>query len=330
MLRDSGRAASSVIGVLLLVGVVVVVGGVVAVGALTFLDGTGAPEATASFDYEQTAAGLRMTPQAISTTVAVRLNGQDVATFDPESAGQSALLPTAPGDRITVVSTDEERSVLVDRTVDDRSEVGDFIAYYTFDGEDGDMTLEDQSGNGNDGTLTGEPGDWTGSSYEFDGDDSFTVSDIGVSGTEVDEFTVAVAYKQTDPGGGDDVSQLVEHQYEEGSNEWFLENRYGSDSYRTEFAVEFPDNQVASGYDYDLGERHVAVGTYDGSDYSLYVDGSRVGGGSHDDTVDTEEMRIGRDFESDIQYFNGEIYEVRLYYTAFGEAEVERITNAME
>ena len=325
------RGASTVIGILLLVGVAVVVGSVVAVGALTFLDGLGTPQATADFSYERTAAGLEMTPEAISTAVSVQLNGREVATFQPRDAGQSVLLPTAPGDRITVVSRDGEQSVLVQEEIDERSEIGDFIAYYTFEGADGDTTLEDQSGNDNDGTLESVDDEeaWTGNSYDFDGADYFSVSDIEVPGTGVDEFTIAVAFKQDEPGGSDDVSQLVEHQY--GGNEWFLETRdTGSNTYEIDYAVEFDDEQVSSGTDYGLGERHVAVGTYDGSEYDLYVDGTRVGGGTHDDTVGTDEMHIGRDFESDIQYFDGEMYEIRLYYTAFDGEQVQVITNAME
>jgi len=61
-------------GVLLLVVVVVVVGSVVALGAFTFLDRAGAPQATADFSYEQTPAGLRMTPEVISTPVTVQVN----------------------------------------------------------------------------------------------------------------------------------------------------------------------------------------------------------------------------------------------------------------
>lgn len=328
--ESSGRGASTVIGILLLVGVAVVVGSVVAVGALTFLDGVGAPQATADFSYERTAAGLEMTPEAISTAVSVQLNGREVATFEPEDAGKSILLPTAPGDRITVVSRDEEQSVLVQEEIDERSEIGDFIAYYTFEGEDGDTTLEDQSGNDNDGTLSGEDDDWTGNSYDFDGDDYFTVDGISVPSGGVSEFTIAVAFTQEGTGGGDDVSQLVEHQFG-GGNEWFLETRYDDSSglYRTEYAVEFPNEQTQSGYNYGLGERHVAVGTYDGAEYDLYVDGTRVGGGSHSDEVDTDEMRIGRDFESDIQYLDGEIYEIRLYYTAFDSEEVRVVSAAM-
>lgn len=328
MSLETDRAASTVIGVLLLVGVTVVVGGVLAVGALTFLDGAGAPQATAEFDYEQTSAGLRMTPQAISTTVTVQLNGRDVATFDPNSAGQSVLLPTAPGDRITVVSRDGEQSVLVDRTVDDRSEVGDFIAYYTFDAGSG-TTLEDQSGNGNDGTLVGDSDGWTSNAYEFTGDDYFDVESLDAPPEDVTEFTIAVSYRQSG-FSGDGYSQLVEHH--NGGNEWFLETNTGTGSqYTLDYTVDYPNSKVTSDESYTNGERHVAVGTYDGSTYELFVDGKSEGSENFDSNVIIGDLVIGADAPNGgSQEFHGEIYEIRLYYRAFDESEVEVVTNAMD
>jgi len=338
MAGDSLRAASTVVGVLLLVGVVVIVGGVVALGSLTFLDGTGAPQATATFDYEQTPVGLRMSPSAISTAVTVQLNGRDVATFDPDSAGQSVLLPTAPDDRITVVSRDGEQSVLVDRTVDDRSEVGDLIAYYTFEEGDDPTVLEDKSGTDNDGDLvtdgTGARPTWNDGSLEFNGGSDGYVDVQGIDppeGVDVTSFTIAVAYRQTaDPGG---VDQLVEHDFDAAGSdnlEWFLETR-GSDPHKVDYNVDFPESDIIrSGAAYPTGERHVAVGTYDGSEYTLYVNGAKIGTENHTQEISIENMRIGRDYESNSQYLDGEIYGIRLYYTAFDGEEVQVVTNAME
>jgi hypothetical protein len=337
MAGGSARGASTVVGVLLLVGVVVIVGGVVALGALTFLDGTGAPQATATFDYEETPVGLRMTPGAISTTVTVQLNGRDVATFEPDSAGQSVLLPTAPGDRITVVSRDRDRSVLVDRTVEGRSEVGDFIAYYRFDGQDGDTTLVDRPGNDNNATFRGDtPDSWTDSSYEFDGsDDFFEVENLNTPVSNVSEFTIAVAY-ETNTGA--QKQELVEHI--SGSDNWgaelkpcntgcsnseyepvFFVDRAGGSQTGQIFATKRTENK-----------RHVLVGTYDRSagETTVYIDGESEATGSFDSEINMGEFYIGRDAEGTSDYLDGEIYEIRLYYTSFDGEEVEVITNAME
>lgn len=130
---DPGRGHSPLVGNILLVAVVIVVGFLLVTLSFTFLDNTGTPTAEAAFEYEGTPAGLVMTPTALGTDVVVELNGDRVGSFDADSAGESLLLPTAPGDRVTVVSEDGDRSVLVEERIDERSEVGDLVAYYPFD-----------------------------------------------------------------------------------------------------------------------------------------------------------------------------------------------------
>jgi len=250
-----------------------------------------------------------------------------------DAAGQSVLMPTAPGDTITVVSEDEDRQVLVNREIDSRSEIGDFIAYYTFDSTSGG-TLVDQSGNGNDGTLVGDP-QWTGDGLRFDGsDDSVEVSDISAP-VDVEEFTIAVAYRQRgNTTSSDGVSQLVEHQFQTNTNEWYLETSEANSgatndpSYTIDYAVEFPDEVIVSDA-VERETRHVAVGTFDGEEYALYVDGDRKGTGSHAEEVNMGDMSIAEDFEQNSQHFDGDIYEIRLYYTAFDDEEVAIITKAM-
>lgn len=332
------RAATPLVGNILLVAVALVIAVVLVTLSFSFLDATGTPTAEAEFEYEQTAAGLEMRPVALGTDVHVELNGQRVATFESDSAGQRKLIPTAPGDRLVVVSADGERTVLVEEEIDDRSEIGDFISYYTFDSGSGDV-VDDRSGNGNDGDIEEVGGNdgpvRAGCGLSFDGDDDYVdVDDITVEDVDsVDEFTIAVAYEQTGSQGR--VNQLIEHQFS-GGEEWFLETSsagnsesYNPGEYSVDYAVEYPDEVTASG-EVSLTTRHVAVGTYDGSNYELYVDGESVGSGTHSETVGMGALRIGKDFESDSQYFDGQMCEIRLYYTAFDGDEVERITEVMD
>ena len=156
---------------------------------------TGAPTAEAAFEYEETSVGLEMTPVAIATDVTIQLNGKPVASFGSDSAGESILLPTGPRDTITVISADERRSVLAQKQIEGGSQIGDFIAYYTFDTRDGE--LRDRSGNGNDGTAQGDPSR-SGSSFIFNGTpDSVEVTDIS-SPVDVSEFTIAATYRTDD------------------------------------------------------------------------------------------------------------------------------------
>ena len=277
------RAMTPVIANILLVAVVVILAVTVAGLSLAFLEDTGTPTAEASFDFEQTSAGLELVPKALGTDVTVKLNGRTVTTVAADSAGQAVLLPTAPGDTVTVVSTDEDRSLLLKEEIDDRSEVGDFIAYYTFDDSDSKNTLEDQSGNANDGTLVNDP-TWRGSSLAFEPPKNQYV-DVNAldSGVSVDEFTIAVTYQTNDLSR---KQELVEHK--SGDDNWVLELKpcthsqvnvcSGADAYTPVYSVDSAGGSQTGqifGGKQDAGNRQVLVGTYDGSEYTLYVDGQK-------------------------------------------------------
>jgi hypothetical protein len=174
----------------------------------------------------------------------------------------------------------------------------------------------------------------------FDGtDDYVTVPQLNTPGTvDVSEFTVAVEYTMTghpdrSPGREDyrDIQQLVEHRFSGGNFEWFVETTAAeTDPYGLQYAVEYPGATAVSDEEYAVGEERVVVGTYDGAQATVYVDGSRVDTAPHGDDVEMGKLRIGRDFESDIQHFEGCISELRLYYSAFGDAEVRTLTTAID
>ena len=339
----SDRAATPVVGNILLVAVAIVIAVVLITMSFAFLEQTGAPTAEAKFDYQPTAAGLKMTPQALGTDVTVELNGNPVAEIDADSAGQSVLVPTAPGDQITVVSSDADRSVLVNRRIDERSEVGDLIAYYPFDSQN-DSTLFDRSGNDNDGELKGDPSR-QGSSLQFDrsNEDYVSVDDVTVENiSDVDEFTIAVSYRMDDQGGNVPKQELVEHKSDD--DNWLLELKpcdhsevgnfcTGSDNYTPVFSVDqaggTQDGQIFGGPE-SPGTEQVLVGTFDGSEHVLYVDGTQVNQSTYyNGSISMGDLHIGRDIEFDGDYFDGKISEVRLYYTAFEGDEVKQVTSAM-
>ncbi|MFC7058852.1 LamG domain-containing protein [Halovenus salina] len=331
---EHGRAASPIIGNILLVAVVIIISVVLVTVSLTFLDKTGSPSADAAFEYEQTPVGLEIRPIAMGTEAVVKLNGRRIAEVGPDSVGEPVLLPTAPGDEITVVSTDEERSVLVNQQADSRDSIGDFTSYYTFDGSG--SVLSDESGNGNDGDLRGDP-DWTANGLALDGSGDYVeVTDISAP-VDVDEFTIAVAYR------ADEVKkqELVEHK--SGSDNWLLELKpcdhkqvsvcTGGDGYTPVYTVDQSgggqSGQIFGGR-LEPGTQHVVVGTFDGSEYTLYVDGDKKNTSTYPGEISMGNMNIGADFEFSGDYLNGEIYELRLYYKSFDSADVVRITGAME
>jgi flagellin-like protein len=328
--RRRDRGATPVIGNILLVAVVVVIGMTLVGLSFAFLDNTGTPTAEAAFEYEQTSAGLRMTPEALGTDVMVELNGEQIGTFAADSAGQSLLLPTAPGDQVTVVSRDRDKSVLVDREIDERSEVGDFVAYYTFEGTS-QTTVVDRSRNGNDGTIYGGVTRLDGA-LDFDGTSGtyVDVGDLTATGpSQVEELTVAITYEHD---GGSDIQNLIEHQ---ASNfAWYVETdgKHG-DPHQMEFNIGYkspPSSKLKTG-DVPAGERQVLVGTFDGSEMTLYRNSTKVGSTPLDREVELGQVILGGDSDPTGvgQNLDGRIDEIRLYYTAFDEEEVAALTRAM-
>jgi flagellin-like protein len=324
------RSVTPVVGNVILVAVVVVIAVVLVVLSFSFLEGTGAPTAEASFEYEQTPVGLELRPKALGTDVAVKLNGENVTHISADSAGESVLIPTAPGDTVSVVSTDGDRSVLVNRQIDERSEVGDLIAYYPFDAGSG-TTIEDASGNGNDGEAFGDV-TRTGSALDFDGN-SGTYVDVGnltVDGpARVEEITIAIRYEHD---RGSDIQNLIEHQ--DSNFAWFMETdgTYG-DPHQMEFNVGYnssPSGKLTTG-DVPSGDPQTVIGTYDGNQMVFYRNGQKLGTRSFQRDVALGQVIIGADSDptSVGQNFDGRISEVRLYYAAFSESEVTVLNKAM-
>lgn len=329
----SDRGATSPIGTLLLVAVTIVLAVSVGLFALDLGAGQGAPTVEATFEYEQTPAGLAMTATNIGEDVVVRLNGAPVATFDSSDAGRTVLIPTAPGDRITVVSSEADRAVIVNREVDDRSEVGDLIAYYTFDQGTG-STIVDRSGNDNDGSMVGgvtRVTDDSGSALAFDGQSGthVDIGDLSVDGpAAVEELTIAIRYSKD--GGTNAIQNLIEHQA--GNFAWYLEtDGQHTSPHRMEYTIGYQNPPSGTLYTPSLaeGSTHVLVGTFDGDEMVLYRNGTRIGSTPLDREVALGDVILAADSGPSIQNYHGRIYELRLYYTAFSDDEAAVLTDAM-
>lgn len=320
------RAVSPVVGAILMVAITVLLAATIGAMALSFGDiGTGQQVETA-VDLQETNAGTELTPTVVGQTVEVRINGENLTIIDPSSTGSSVFLPTAPDDEVTLVASDDETSILV-REEFEADEAGDFVAYYTFDGSG--STLDDESLNENHGSLQDDP-QWVedddGAALSFDGTDDYVqVDDLKTEGTsDVEAFTVAMTFRIDDSG---EVQQLVEHN--SGSAEWHVETTSND---ALQFAVDWDDGHYTRTADGELqsGETYVAVATYDGETYRLYLDGEKAGEGTHTSTVDMGDMRLGKDDSGAGQHLDGRLYEFRLYYTAFDEDEVEMLTRVLE
>lgn len=322
---DSGM--SPVVGVALMIAITVALAAVTVAMLLGVADPGIAPTQDTAVSLDSTNAGTALVPEVTgSNAVDVRLNGESIATVDGNVTGREIFLPTAPGDEVMLVTENEDATVLV-REQFEAGEAGDFVAYYPFTG--GGTTVEDHSRNGNDGTFQNSP-QWVeteqGSALEFDGSDDYVaVDDLKTAGVgDVEEFTVAVTF-EVDSNG--DVQQLVEHN--SGSEEWHIET---TNDDALQFAVNWEDGDKIRTTDgvVEPGETFVAVGTYDGETYRLYLNGTEVANATYTSDVNMGEMQLGKNDPADTQYFDGRMYEFRLYYTAFDDHQVEMLTRVLE
>jgi hypothetical protein len=234
-----------------------------------------------------------------------------------------------------VVSTDGEKSLLLDRTVDDRNEVGDFIAYYSFAAGSG-SNVSDRSGNGNDGEIKGSGATWindgAGSGLDLDGTKPthVDIGDLTADGpSSVEELTIAITYEHDDGSG---IQNLIEHQ--DSNFAWYIETRdeFGK-PHKMEYNIGYnnsPSARIRTG-NVPSNETQVLIGTYDGTEMVLYRNGNRIGNESLDRGVALGDVKLGADSDPSTvgQNLDVRIYEVRLYYTAFDSDEVAVITDAM-
>lgn len=340
----SDRSVSPVVAVALLVALTVITATAVFVFAGSIAQENQPPVAETHITFDEVRSGMVAEVRAAgSRTAYLKVNGETLYEINRTDTGLSLFVPTAPGDRITVVhKSDDGSTQVVTSKGADEFKSGKFVALYRFDS--GGSTVEDHSGNGNDGDVYGNPKwveDDTGTALKFDGsgDDYVEVPQLQTKNVEnVREFTVAVRYNVTGSAAGgagcgncDEIQQLVEHKYASGSFEWYLETFQDTGSQYTVTYQIWDGNGRIDTPDIDRKETHVLVGTYDGNEMRYYLDGTFIGKDDKpDNKVEMGELSIAADAPNEnIQYLQGRIYELRLYYVALDEDRVKTLTEAM-
>lgn len=332
------RGVSSVVGLILLIALTTVIVAAIGLTAYKFTNRmpTKSPVG-AVMDFEETPQGMLVRPTIVKSPVIVELNGDSITKITGVDVGREIFLPTSPGDRLTVTASTGTGRILVNKKIHEK-EAGDFVAYYTFEKGEGD-TLIDRSGNNNDGDIV-EGGnednfpkwvtDDVGTALTFDENDGYVVvDDLRVENvSDIEGFTIAVKY--IIEGDTGEIQQLIEHTDTDTGLEWFIEMADKSYSpYEIEFSAPFPNKHLYTENSNSAGEVHITIGTYDGETATLYHDGKFVGSKEEEEDVGLGDVKIGRDFEANIQYLNGRIYQIRLYYTVLNEEEAKIVTKAM-
>jgi hypothetical protein len=199
----------------------------------------------------------------------------------------------------------------------------DLVGYWKFDETSG-TTAHDASGNGQDGTLNGDP-QWVagilGGALEFDGNGDYV--DVGndpifnITG----QITVACWIK---------VSQFTvswQAIFTMGDDSWRLQRQTTTDNlcWACTGVTGTPGNWWLHGnVNVNDGEWHHAAGVYDGSKYYLYVDGeldvSKDTSGMM--SVSSYPVMIGANAQQSGREFEGLIDDVRVYKRALIDTEI--------
>ncbi|MCP4256497.1 MAG: LamG domain-containing protein, partial [Planctomycetes bacterium] len=199
----------------------------------------------------------------------------------------------------------------------------DLVGYWKFDETSG-TTAQDATGNGNDGTLNGDP-QWTagmlGGALEFDGDGDYV--DIGDDPifNFTDQITVACWIK---------VSQFTvgwQAIFTMGDDSWRLQRQTTTDTlcWACTGVTGTPGDWWLHGdVNVNDGQWHHTVGVYDGSKYYLYVDGELDASKDTSGTMSTSSypVMIGANAQQTGREFEGLIDDVRVYKRALMATEI--------
>lgn len=203
---------------------------------------------------------------------------------------------------------------------------GDLVAFYPFNG-----SADDASGNGNHGTLYGctqgnDRFGETGHSYDFNGTSDYIMGSglnplQGVSSTGF-SFSVWINLATLVSDYQDVFEAMIQATDGEAVDglELFL---HGTEGVGFAIAETRQIGHVVNSSLPASGQWTHVAGTYDGHIQRLFMNGVAVDSVSWDGSITLlSGLSIGRDYESDIQYFNGSIDDARIYRRALTAEEV--------
>ena len=196
------------------------------------------------------------------------------------------------------------------------------VAYYTMDNN-----VQDQSGNGLNGTLMGNPtfvAGKAGLALSLDGQNDYVDCNNAAGFDITDEITLSAWVNTNDAGndehnpfvGKGDQSYAIKHATSN-AIEFFI---YDNASWQT---IQSP---ITSSFN---GVWHHVAGTYDGTQLKLYIDGGLAAMMNYEGSIasSTYPVNIGRNSQETDRLYEGSIDEVRIYNRALSEGEILYLAN---
>ncbi len=200
------------------------------------------------------------------------------------------------------------------------------VGYWSFEDATG-TSATDFSGNGNTGTLTNmSSDDWVGGrvgkALDFDGSGDYV--DLGNDSSLVpaDQVSVSLWVK---PGTGNELYDVLFMRDNSVSRRYALDIGTGGNTFNwSVFADSFVS--VNSTTDFIPGQWYHLVGTYDGSNARIYVNGAEEDSASLTGNVISQDgTSLGGYIGSRLYDFNGQLDEVRVYNTALTATQIQNL-----
>ena len=203
----------------------------------------------------------------------------------------------------------------------------DLVGHWRLDETSGTVAVDD-SGNGNDGTLNGNP-QWVtgmiGGALELDGDGDYVDCGNDAVFDITDEITLAVWVKANDMGNGEHNCWLGK-----GDNAYAIKHQTGN---YLEFFV-YDGSWHSTNYSTDLdslnGEWHHMAGTLDGTELKFYLDGEEAATLAFAGSIGTatHAVTLGENSQATGRFFDGALDDARIYNTALSPEEIVAVMQA--
>ncbi len=199
-----------------------------------------------------------------------------------------------------------------------------FIGWWKLDETSG-ITAADSSGNGNDGTLRGDPqwvSGWINGALNLDGDGDYVDCGYDPIFDVTGEITVA-AWVTIRSVPTEWVTVVSKGEYA-----WRISNDSADPRFHFGVTIWSEVNPSVNGVtEVGYDEWHHVAGTYDGSDINLYLDGviDATIGSTVDIGTNTSNVLIGENPEAAGRHWDGIIDDVRIYDRALSQAEIEAL-----
>jgi len=197
----------------------------------------------------------------------------------------------------------------------------DLVGWWRLDEGTG-TTAYDSSGNGNDGTILGNP-QWVpgkvGGALDFDGDGDYVNCGNDPIFDITEEITLTIWVNSNDNNNGEHNCWLGK-----GDNAYAIKHQSGN---YLEFFI-FDGSWHSTNYSTDItslnGDWHHMAGTYDGSELKFYLDGELAANLVYSSTIGTanHNVTIGENSQATGRYFDGMLDDARIYNEALSQDDI--------